>query len=83
MITPDMTFGQRLREFRKDRKLTQTKLAELAHVAHNTISNYEHDAVEAKFTAVVALADALEVDIEYLIPEYWHIKKENQKDEII
>lgn len=76
-ITKDLTFGQRLNAFRKDRKITQLKLAEQSGISAHTIAAYEQDRAEPKFALAVALADALEVDIEYLIPEYWHIKKEN------
>jgi DNA-binding XRE family transcriptional regulator len=57
--------------------MTQLKLAELSHISDHTIRAYENERAEPKFALAVALADALEVDIEYLIPEYWHIKKEN------
>lgn len=81
MITPDMTFGQRLKEFRKDRKLTQAELAKLSNLSRTNVANYEQEIVEPRFRNVVAIADALEVDVEYLIPEDWHInwpiKKEN------
>ena len=76
MITPEMTFGQRLKEFREDRELTQAELAKLTHVSSTTIANYEQDRAEPKLAIAVALADALEMDIEYLIPEYWHLIKE-------
>lgn len=76
MTIQNMTFGQRLKYFRRDRKLTQIKLAELSHASPFTISTYEKDRAEPKFAIAVAFADALEVDIEYLIPEYWRIKKE-------
>lgn len=77
MITPDKTFGQRLKEFRKDRKISQIKLAELARVSLGTISSYEADEVMPSLGTVVHICDILEVDIEYLIPEDWHIQKEN------
>lgn len=38
MIIQNMTFGQRLKYFRRDRKLTQIKLAELSHTSPFTIS---------------------------------------------
>lgn len=76
-ITKDMTFGQRLRAFRKDRDMTVARLSKKSHVGERTIWSYEYDECEPKFALAVALADALEVDVEYLIPEYWHIKKES------
>lgn len=75
-IAKDMTFGQRLRAFRTDRGMSVAKLAKKSHVGERTIWSYEYDAAEPKFALAVALADALEVDIEYLIPEYWHNTKE-------
>lgn len=38
-----MTFGEKLRSARKEKKLTQRELAELIHAAHNSISNWEND----------------------------------------
>lgn len=76
MTIQNMTFGQKLKAFRKDRKITQLKLSEQSGISPNTIAAYEQDRAEPKFALAVALADALEVDVEYLIPEYWHIKKE-------
>lgn len=76
MITPGMTFGQLLREFRKDRKLTQAELAKLSNLSRTNVANYEQEIVEPRFRNVVAIADALEVDVGYLIPEFWHNTKE-------
>lgn len=38
-----MTFGQRLRAARKEKKLTQKELASKINAAHNSISNWEND----------------------------------------
>ena len=38
-----MTFGEKLRAARKEKKLTQKGLAELIHAAHNSISNWENN----------------------------------------
>lgn len=38
-----LTFGEKLRAARKEKKLTQRELAELIHAAHNSISNWEND----------------------------------------
>ena len=76
MITPDMTFGQLLREFRKDRGLTQAELAKLSNLSRTNVANYEQEIAEPRFRNVVAIADALEGDVEYLIPEHWRNTKE-------
>lgn len=38
-----MTFGQRLRQARKEKQLTQKELAAKINAAHNSISNWEND----------------------------------------
>ena len=38
-----MTFGEKLRLARKEKKLTQKELAKIINAAHNSISNWEND----------------------------------------
>ena len=38
-----MTFGERLRNARKEKKLTQKELATKINAAHNSISNWENN----------------------------------------
>lgn len=62
-----MTFGQRLKELRKDFDLTQQELADQTHIARSTIGMYEQDRREPDFDALDTLADRFGVDFNYLL----------------
>jgi transcriptional regulator with XRE-family HTH domain len=58
------TLGDRIRELRTQRKLTQEELADLAHVDHTYLSKIENDRLEhsPSIKALRGLASALRVD---------------------
>lgn len=72
----DKTFGQLLREFMKDRGIDPKTLADLVGVTFNTVYNYLQDSTTPKLDIAVRIADALEVDLEYLIPDSWRLNFE-------
>ena len=62
--------GDRLRELRRERALTQDELAELSGVHKITISDIERRATKAAPKTLRKLAAALEVDVrEFTRPE--------------
>ena len=62
-----MTFGEILKYFRKLRKKTQQQMADLLGVKLRTYQSYELDEREPSIKALVALADALDVPLDYLL----------------
>ena len=59
--------GEKLKEIRTRRFLTQEELAEKADVSHSTIVNIERNHAEPQFRTIRKLAKALDVDpIEFL-----------------
>lgn len=75
-----MTIGERIKEARKVRKMTQKQLAESAGVATGTIQQYELGKREPRSEILIKIADALDFSvsalcnatpfpIEYLKPE--------------
>ena len=62
-----MTFGERLKELRKKRGLTQKELAQLISAKNNSVSNWENDQNIPTASVVFSLARALNVTIEDLI----------------
>ena len=54
--------GDKLKEVRTRRLLTQVELAERAGVNHSTIVNIERDNTEPHFRTIRKLAKALDVD---------------------
>lgn len=62
-----MEFNERLRVSRKEKGLTQIDLAEKAGIAVNSVRLYESGKVTPKLDAMRKLADALEIDINWLL----------------
>lgn len=65
-----MTFGERLKEARKKKGLTQRELAKLIGAKNNSISNWEKDQNVPNGSTVLALSKVLDVSIENLIGHY-------------
>ena len=57
----------RLKELRKDRKISQLKLALDLNMNQNTISRYENLERQADYTTLIAFADYFGVSIDYLL----------------
>ena len=60
-------FGDRLKELRKERNLTQEDIGNLCGVAKNTVSNWENNANQPSFDIVKKLAQYFGVTIDYLL----------------
>lgn len=59
-------FGQRLKELRTERKLTQNALAEVMGVSGNTIYAWETDKQEPSMSSLLKLSEFFEVSLDYL-----------------
>lgn len=57
----------RLKELRKQRNITQLKLAMDLHMNQNTISRYETGEREAGYKELIMIADYFDVSIDYLL----------------
>ena len=65
-----MKFAEKLRQLRKERKMTQAELAKAIGVSPRTIQNYEiAEAYPKKRDIYAKLAELFEVDINYLLTE--------------
>ncbi|MBK8152557.1 MAG: helix-turn-helix transcriptional regulator [Saprospiraceae bacterium] len=61
------TFGKRLSEVRKTKKLSQDELAKMLDVHGAVIGRYERDEVKPSIEVAASIADALEVSLDYLV----------------
>lgn len=61
------TFGKRLIEVRKLKKLSQDDLAKKVDVHGAVIGRYERDEVKPSIEMAAAIAEALEVSLDYLV----------------
>jgi len=62
-------FGKRLRKFRRNKDLTQEKLAELAGISVDFVSLIERGLSSPSFDTIQKLADILEVKFEAFCTE--------------
>lgn len=59
--------GQRIKEIRIERNLTQKELANLLGVAQNTISQYEKGTANASVEVIVRLSQILQTTTDFLL----------------
>lgn len=64
-----MSFGERLKAARKNKKLTQVEVAERVGIDDTTLSKYENDKSEPDNETLTKLADLYEVSFDWLYGE--------------
>lgn len=62
-----MTFGQRLKKLRTERKISATQLAKKIGITSQTIYQWEWDIAEPRLSFLVWIADALDVSLDELV----------------
>lgn len=64
--------GQRIKEIRMEKRLTQEYLAKMTDVNVSHISNIETNKVKISLTLLVGICNALDVTIDYLLENEYH-----------
>jgi transcriptional regulator with XRE-family HTH domain len=62
-----VTFGKRLTEVRKEKKISQDALAKKIDVHGAVIGRYERDEVKPSIEVATQIAEALEISLDYLV----------------
>lgn len=75
--------GQRIKEVRTDKKLTQEYIAETTSVNVSHISNIENAKVKVSLTLLVAICNALGVTIDYILEKEYHTPTTVTEKELI
>ncbi len=65
----EKTIGMRIRECRVKKGMTQEDLADVLYAKKSTISEYENDKIDLKFSVLKEIAKALDISISYLSGE--------------
>lgn len=60
-------FGERLKEIRVSKNLTQKQLADLINSTERGIQRYESGERKPNFDAIIALCKALKISADYLL----------------
>ncbi len=74
-----MTFGQTIKALRKERNITQEKLAEYLNVSAQAISRWETDITMPEITLLAPIANIFNVTTDYLLGVDIHKRNENIK----
>jgi len=72
--------GQRIRDLRKQKRMSQTELAKSAGVSQTTVTAWETGKAEPSSSAVSKLADIFNVTTDYLLGR--PNKQETKKDDV-
>lgn len=69
----DFSFiGQRIKDVRTSKKLTQESLASITGVNVSHISNIETNKVKVSLTLLVQICNALDITLDYLLENEYH-----------
>lgn len=60
--------GDKIRYYRKRKKITQKELGDILGVKHNTVSDYERGIISPEQDTLFSLSDALDISINDLFP---------------
>lgn len=60
-------FGQRIKELRQEKGLTQKQLAELLFTTQSTIGKYEREELQPNIEALKKLCKVFEVSSDYIL----------------
>lgn len=74
-----MTFGEKLKQARKGKKLTQRELADAVGAKHNSISDWEKDKCRPDMDTIELLCGVLEITPTYLVGS----QNNNKPNEIV
>lgn len=74
--------GLKIRDLREAKNLTQAELAEITGLSDRTISRIEVGRVSPEFGTIEAVANALDITLDYLINDKADISKEIYINEI-
>ena len=75
--------GQRIKQVRSDKKLTQEYLANATNVNVSHISNVETNKVKVSLTLLVGICNALDVTMDYLLENEYHTPNSTLEKELI
>lgn len=75
-----MKIGEKLKQIRKEKKVSQIKLAEITGIAAETISRYEHNTGNPTVKQIEKLAGALDVTpFDLMGAAYWDYGIDSEK----
>lgn len=62
--------GTKLKEARKEKRLTQKQIAEIIHKTRETYCRYENGTLQPDIETLITIANAYKVSLDYLTGRY-------------
>jgi len=75
-----MTVGEKIKQLRKDNKITQTELGKILNVEKSTISMYENNNTQPPIQTLSTIAKYFNVTTDYLLGNETKNKEQNSQD---
>ncbi len=60
-------YGQRLKEIRQEKGLTQTKLAQMLSTTQSTVGKYEREEIQPTVDVIIKICKMFEISSDYLL----------------
>lgn len=60
-------YGQRIKEIRQEKGLTQSQLAEMLSTTQSTIGKYEREEIQLAVDTIIKICKVFEVSADYLL----------------
>ena len=60
-------YGQRIKEIRKEKGLTQSQLAEMLSTTQSTVGKYEREEIQLTVDTIIKICKVFEVSADYLL----------------
>ncbi len=60
-------YGQRLKEIRQEKGLTQTKLAQMLSTTQSTVGKYEREEIQLTVDVIIKICKMFEISSDYLL----------------
>lgn len=64
-----LLIGNRIRNHREEKGLTQARLAELAEISERTVSDIENGKITSKYDNILKISSALDIPINYILSD--------------
>lgn len=60
-------YGQRIKEIRQEKGLTQSQLAEMLSTTQSTVGKYEREEIQLAVDTIIKICKVFEVSADYLL----------------
>lgn len=62
-----MSIGERIKDNRIDKRMTQQQLADLLNLSRPTVAKYEKDVIQPSADILIKIADVFDISLDYLL----------------